>query len=69
MTCRGRCSALAVSRPWGSSPYMDGLRRCTSCEVWLEEESARCPCCNRVLKTRSRGNKARVKYREAFARI
>ena len=42
-----------------SMKYQYGLKRCSWCEVWLDTEQIRCPCCKMILRTKSR-NKKRV---------
>jgi len=38
--------------------YSSGVKRCTECQVFMDVDSTRCPCCNTKLRTRSRNKKS-----------
>ena len=54
MTCKGICSRHKHTQKWGLPKYSAGLKRCTTCEVFLKTDEVCCPCCNLILKTHSR---------------
>ena len=58
-SCKGVCTKEKVTRIPNSQKYEFGLKRCSWCDVWLDTESVRCPCCKMILRTKSR-NKKRV---------
>lgn len=67
MSCNGVCSRYRAKRNHNiPSRYMEGQKRCTVCEIFIEwNENSHCPCCNYKLRTRSsRGGGIRKKYRE-----
>ena len=58
-SCKGICLKSDVTKVPNSKKYQFGLKRCSWCDVWLDTESVRCPCCKMILRTKSR-NKKRV---------
>ncbi len=57
MICKNQCERLEQKKiPSLISKYKMGLRYCTICQSWFKEYS-RCPCCNSLLRVRSRSNK------------
>ena len=67
MTCKGKCSLYKAIRPMpiskGISRYAAGQKRCQVCEVWMEWDGIRCPCCRSLVSQRPRNSKAKEKYR------
>lgn len=53
-TCNGICENLQTHSVTTSKKYQNGQKRCTLCDVFLETDSLRCPCCNILLRTRPR---------------
>jgi len=67
MTCKGHCNPYIV-KSWsaGNSRYASGQKRCQVCQVWIEWEGIRCPCCSNKLRCKPRKN--RIIYVEQMAR-
>ena len=61
-SCKGICLQHKVAKVPNSQKYQFGLKRCSWCEVWLDTESIRCPCCKMILRTKSR-NKKKISIR------
>ena len=56
-SCRGKCSPHRVR----TNMYENGQKRCNTCEVFLQWDGVRCPCCSRMLRTKSRYAKRAMK--------
>ena len=57
MTCNNICERLEQKKiPPMVSKYKMGLSYCTICQSWFKDH-IRCPCCNNLLRVRSRSNK------------
>ena len=56
-SCKGVCKLSPSIKIPNSYNYQFGLKRCSWCEVWLDTESIRCPCCKMILRTKSRNKK------------
>ncbi|GEM_PF-517075 len=52
--CSGVCLQYKASRPASGGRYSVGQKWCTSCCIYLNVESLRCPCCNKCLRNRRR---------------
>ena len=46
LTCRGICERYRYE----SQRYNQGIKRCTSCETYLEYDGVQCPCCRTHLR-------------------
>lgn len=68
MTCKGICLDFVAkkSKPRSKGRYESGQKRCTLCDVFLDFEGDRCPCCNRILRKKPRVAEARNKMVEKF---
>lgn len=52
--CRGICEIHSVK----SSSYQNGkLKRCTICDVFLENKHQKCPCCKNKISTKPKATK------------
>ncbi len=49
MTCRNRCSGVGI-KGCSQSMYGLGMKYCTTCEMFIFANKARCFCCGRVLR-------------------
>lgn len=59
--CRDMCKTLEVRKKgFSTSPYMEGLKKCIVCAVYLKTDSKYCPCCNYLLRTRARSKKSKM---------
>ena len=70
MTCKGICSRYKHTQKWGLPKYGAGIKRCSTCDVFLKTDDVRCICCNLILKTHSRnGHKKRPETEKQWFRI
>ena len=59
--CRDRCKTIQAKKiGFSTSPYVEGLKKCTVCEIYMRIDSKYCPCCNCLLRTRARSKKTKV---------
>lgn len=49
MACHGICGRLPSPK---RRVYGDGVRRCTTCSIWLCTDDIRCQCCHQILRSR-----------------
>lgn len=63
--CIGICIKYKANKVFGQLRYATGQKRCTRCEMWMQWDGKRCPCCSRQLKTRPRNSKHKAKFKEA----
>jgi len=56
-SCKGICNKLSINKIPNALKYQFGLKRCSWCEIWIDTEEVRCPCCRMILRTRARGKK------------
>ena len=72
MTCKGKCSLYKAIRPMpiskGISRYAAGQKRCQVCEVWMEWDGIRCPCCSIKLRCHPRRKDGKVVYVQQVVR-
>jgi hypothetical protein len=61
MTCKGICIRYKAS-----GRYATGRKRCQQCDLFIEWDGLRCPCCGYKLRTRPR-NFSKTKLREKRA--
>ena len=73
MYCKGICTRYKATKK-GSKFTMGfyglGFKRCQICELFIDWEGKRCPCCSYKLRTKPRNmttkNKLRITKPEAF---
>jgi hypothetical protein len=46
LTCRGICERFRAE----NKRYGNGIKRCTSCDIFIEYEGTQCPCCRTQLR-------------------
>ena len=56
MSCNNVCGKYDQKNLPVGSKYKMGLKYCTICQTWFKDYR-RCPCCNNLLRVRSRSNK------------
>jgi len=56
-SCKGICLHIDTEKVPNSRKYQHGLKRCSWCDIWLETDEVRCPCCKMILRTKSRNKK------------
>lgn len=55
LICKGICPRYRATRPAkGFGRYDIGQRRCQACEIFINWEGLRCPCCRGRLRTVAR---------------
>lgn len=59
-SCNRFCLKYKKSRDYSS----ENSKQCKNCDIFMEWEGARCPCCEGILKTTPRNSKRRKIYRE-----
>ncbi len=52
--CNCICKQFEAKKPLQGTRYGQGQKRCQMCEIWLDYEGVRCPCCHYRLRTKSR---------------
>jgi len=58
--CKGVCKKFKAEKSFeGKSRYELGQKRCNVCELFLNYNDARCPCCSCKLRTNPRSTKLR----------
>jgi len=55
--CHGICELRKTNKLPTAKKYESGQKRCSICRVFLETSDIRCPCCNAILRIKSRKNK------------
>jgi len=64
MVCKGvECIRLKAKKPVGVGRYSSGQKRCNVCEVFINFNGNRCPCCSTKLRGKPRELKYKDKYR------
>ncbi len=58
--CNGSCLTYKKSRKYDT----DNSKNCKNCNVFIEWEGSRCPCCTGPVKTTPRNSKRRKIYRK-----
>ena len=49
--CKGICKNYKVVKEKNSfSYYLNGFKRCNECEIFIDWNSYKCPCCNNILR-------------------
>ena len=52
MECKGNCGRYKANRPRsGGWRYTTGQKRCQVCDIYLNLEGFRCPCCGNQLRS------------------
>jgi hypothetical protein len=59
-TCKGETGNPKVKR------YETGQKYCSECKTFLKIEPNRCPCCNELLRLKSRNNKGNNVWLKAY---
>ena len=51
--CKNICYIYKASKDrFSSDYYSNGYKRCNECELFIEYDKNRCPCCNNILRIR-----------------
>jgi hypothetical protein len=51
MGCKNICTRYKATKHRRSSYYAQGYKRCSMCDIFIEWDGTRCPCCDLVLRT------------------
>ena len=63
--CNGSCKEyLAKGNSLEGGRYEQGQKRCPQCEVFIKWEGLWCPCCGRLLRTKPRAKKSKIKNKK-----
>lgn len=64
MPCAGICARYRSPKPNGLGRYEAGQKHCTACELFINWDGIRCPCCRSTLRTKPRKlrNKKRLQH-------
>jgi len=62
--CNGNCKKFHVTRKFGKQRYLEGQKRCNTCEIFLKWDGLWCPCCNNRLRLSPRNGKNKVRFLE-----
>jgi len=61
MVCRNICIRFKATKDRRSSYYVQGCKRCQTCEIFIKWRGTRCPCCQRPLRTKPHNRKGKHK--------
>jgi hypothetical protein len=62
--CNGICSKYRALRSSRKGRYVDGQKRCNSCNIFIYWYGLRCPCCNKRLRLSPCNGKNKKKFLE-----
>ncbi len=61
--CIRNCQKFKAHKPpLGMSRYAIGQKRCQFCEIFMQWDGLKCPCCGRQLRRIPRSRKGKEKY-------
>jgi len=64
MACSGICLQYKATKSFeGNTRYALGQKRCNACDVFMDWEGIRCPCCRGMLRTKPRSTKGKEELR------
>ena len=61
MACKGICEKYVIQKPFMSSRYTAGQKRCSICDVFIKYDDIHCPCCGVMLRNNPRGTQDRTR--------
>ena len=64
LSCKGLCNRIKSVGTAMQFKYQEGQKRCSLCELFIDCDDARCPCCKTILRTKSRNRVSKIKRRE-----
>ncbi len=62
LSCKGVCTRYKAKKPVGIGRYASGQQRCQECEIFVNWNGDRCPCCNTLLRGKPRALKYKALY-------
>lgn len=69
MTCNGICQRYKTRRGTIGGRYKTGQKRCKRCDLFMDYDGLRCPCCKSLFKVTRRDKKYEEKYRKRVQSI
>ena len=60
--CIGECRKYKAIKPLNIGRYAVGQKRCNYCELFVNYDGIKCPCCNSQLRCLPRSRKGKEKY-------
>jgi len=64
MVCKGTCHKYRATGEIGLGRYIQGQKRCQTCDIFLKWDGRNCPCCSYQLRSNPRSLKAKKMLRE-----
>ena len=64
MPCKGTCHKFHHNIMRKGGIYANGNKRCQVCEIFINYNGLRCPCCRYRLRTKPRNKRYKEKLRE-----
>lgn len=61
--CRQLCVYYKTPPTPTKKKYSLGHKRCSTCEVWMDIDDIRCPCCHSQLRTKTKSGKKILMFR------
>jgi len=58
--CKGSCAQFKSESHSPANKYQMNVKWCSRCSLFMEVDSLRCPCCNSMLRTKSRHKKKTI---------
>ena len=68
MSCKNTCLQYKAQKPLNAGRYDSGQKRCQICEIYIEWEGNRCPCCSSRLRAKPRNSEWRAKLQDETKR-
>ncbi len=66
-SCKNICKRYKVKGSGSGNPhYFLGHKRCGTCEIFIEFDGIRCPCCKRQLKVKPRSRRSKEIFQDFF---
>lgn len=66
MSCNGTCEKYRAQKRVGKGWYRQGFKRCQECEIYIDYDGLRCPCCVCKLRTKPRNRVYKELFRESL---
>jgi len=60
--CTGKCRQYKAIKPRQIGRYASGQKRCNFCEIFVNYNGLKCPCCNKQLRTLPRSRKDKESF-------
>ena len=60
--CTGKCKQYKALKPRQIGRYASGQKRCNFCEIFVNYDGLKCPCCNKQLRSLPRSRKDKESF-------